>query len=436
MKINFYLIGKSKDQPKAVYAYVKPLKNDPRRYTVHTGQFIKPEFWDSNNQEAFSKGKNKYFDYMNFNVLLNRDKEKITMIISEVKVNNPKATFEQISQALNAEFHKESFSPLNDSQAKSETFRQAKIDFLKYQEIHNSQSAIQKYKNFFKILTELEEEENIKINLESFTLDLDDKLTGFLIRKKKYSDNTIFKFYGFLKAFMNWAYSRELTANQKFNLYKKKGVEKEVIFLTKAELQIFMEYNYTEGYLERVRDVFCFACLTGQRYSDIASIRRESISGNVWNVFTQKTRDYLQVPLNREALAILEKYQENEKPLPVISNQKMNVYLKEALKIAGIDQPVKVVRIAGNQRSEEFKKKYEVIGTHTARRTFITLSIEAGIPPEAIMKITGHSDYAMMKKYLKITDNFVQKEFKKYATYLNDTQTAEENILPLTNHKQ
>jgi len=436
MKINFYLIGKSKDQPKAVYAYVKPLKNDPRRYTVHTGEFIKPEFWDSKNQETHSKGKYKYFDYLNFNLRLNRFKERITMIISEIKVNEPEATFEQISQALNKELNVKKLSQLNESQVKSEAFKQAKINFLKYQEIHNSKSAIQKYKSFFRTLEEFEQGENTEITFDSFTLDLDDKLTGFLIRKKKYSDNTIFKFYGFLKAFLNWAYSRELTTNQKYNLYKKKGVEKDVIFLTKEELQIFMEFNFSEKYLERVRDVFCFACLTGQRYSDIASIRRESISGNVWKVFTQKTRDYLHIPLNSEALAILRKYQANVKPLPVISNQKMNVYLKEALKIAGINQPVKVVRIAGNQRKEEFKKKYEVIGTHTARRTFITLSIEAGIPPEAIMKITGHSDYAMMKKYLKITDNFVQKEFKKYANYLNVSQTAEENILPLTNHKQ
>jgi len=435
MKLNFYLIGKTEGKERAVYAYVKPLKSDQRRYTVHTGLFLKSENWDSERQESCSKGKHKYFDYQNFNLILNRFRERITRAVTDIIVQNPEATFEQISKALDQEFRSKNSPEAEAETEKRRIFEKAIFDFMKYQEIQHSLSAVKKYKNFFNVIRDFQETERIKLTFDSFNLDLDDRLTRFLITKRKYSNNTVFKFYGFLKTFLNWANSRELTTNQKHSQFKKKQVDTEVIFLTRDELQRLMDHPFTEKYLERVRDVFCFACLTGQRYSDIASIKREAIKGNIWSVFTQKTQNYLQIPLNKEALQILEKYKDQEKPLPMISNQKMNKYLKEALEKAGIDEPVKTVRISGSERTQEFRKKFEVIGTHTARRTFITLSIEAGIPPEAIMKITGHSDYAMMKKYLKITDSFVQKEFKKFGTYLNLSEEEEQNQIIQLNHK-
>ena len=128
---------------------------------------------------------------------------------------------------------------------------------------------------------------------------------------------------------------------------------------------------------------------------------------------TQKTHQIIDIPLNGFALSILAKYSEYPNPLPVISNQKMNRYLKELCKEAKIDSIIKIIKYKGNERIEETFKKYEVIGTHTARRTFISLSLEKGMKPDVIMAITGHKTYRMMQKYLKIADDFKRDEMDK-----------------------
>ncbi len=165
--------------------------------------------------------------------------------------------------------------------------------------------------------------------------------------------------------------------------------------------------------LKRVRDLFVFQCFTGVRYSDIQNISREDLIGSTWRVRTQKTHQLIEIPLNSYALSILAKYSDYPQPLPVISNQKMNAYLKELCENAKIDEPVKVVKYQGNQRIETTHKKYEIIGTHTARRTFISLSLQKGMKPDVIMAITGHTTYRMMQRYLKIADEHKREEMDK-----------------------
>lgn len=72
-----------------------------------------------------------------------------------------------------------------------------------------------------------------------------------------------------------------------------------------------------------------------------------------------------------------------------------------------------MVKYKGNERIETTYKKYEVIGTHTARRTFISLSLQKGMKPDVIMAITGHTTYRMMQKYLKIADEHKREEMDK-----------------------
>ncbi len=83
------------------------------------------------------------------------------------------------------------------------------------------------------------------------------------------------------------------------------------------------------------------------------------------------------------------------------------------LKKAGIDSPVKIVKYKGSERIETTYKKYEVVGTHTARRTFISLSLQKGMKPDVIMAITGATTYRMMQKYLKIANEHKREEMDK-----------------------
>jgi integrase len=131
---------------------------------------------------------------------------------------------------------------------------------------------------------------------------------------------------------------------------------------------------------------------------------------------TYKTRDAIQVPLRPEAQQIVAKYLKESDFVPTITNQKTNEYLKELCQLAGIDDATTVSRYQGAHRIEFSKPKYEFISTHCARRTFVTLSLEAGVRPELVMAVTGHKSYKTFKKYIKITDKVVENEFQRVWT--------------------
>ncbi len=108
------------------------------------------------------------------------------------------------------------------------------------------------------------------------------------------------------------------------------------------------------------------------------------------------------------AKAIIAKY-ENEKfpeglALPVISNQKMNHYLKDLCELCEFNTPITSVFYRAGQKVEETYPKWALIGTHAGRRTFICFALSSGVPPQVVMKWTGHSDYKAMKPYIDIAE--------------------------------
>jgi len=163
-----------------------------------------------------------------------------------------------------------------------------------------------------------------------------------------------------------------------------------------------------------------FAALhfTGLRYSDVFNLKRSDIKDNHIEVTTVKTADNLIIELNNHSKAILDKYKdvafEDNKALPVISNQRMNDYLKELGELAGINEPVRETYYKGNQRIDEVTPKYALLGTHAGRRTFICNALSLGIAPQVVMKWTGHSDYKAMKPYIDIADEVKVNAMDKF----------------------
>ena len=226
-------------------------------------------------------------------------------------------------------------------------------------------------------------------------------------------NSSIEKQMNFLKWFLRWSVKKGHNNNNTFETYKPKlkNIPKKVIFLTIDELKRLKTIQIPDSkkYLERVRDVFLFCCYTGLRYSDVCNLKHSDIKENHIEVTTIKTNDSLIIDLNNHSKAILEKYNDNifdnNRVLPVISNQNMNSYIKELCKLAKINEPVHEIYYKGNQRIDEVKPKYALMGSHTGRRTFICNALSLGIPPHIVMKWTGHSDYKAMKPYIDITDD-------------------------------
>ena len=250
---------------------------------------------------------------------------------------------------------------------------------------------------------------------------LNDYVT-YLRDVKEMRNSTIGKQLSFLKWFLRWAFKKDVHQNNAYDSYKPKlkSTQKKIIFLTWEELNKLREFEIpaAKQALDRVRDVFLFQCFTGLRYSDVFNLRRSDIKGDHIEVTTVKTSDSLIIELNKHSKAILDKYKdvafEDDKVLPVITNQKMNDYLKELAELAGIDEPVRQTYYRGNERIDEVTPKYALLGTHAGRRTFICNALALGIPPQVVMKWTGHSDYKAMKPYIDIADDIKANAMSKF----------------------
>lgn len=263
---------------------------------------------------------------------------------------------------------------------------------------------------------------NTKLSFELFNeKGLNDYII-FLRDIKKMRNSTIAKQIGFLKWFLRWSNHKGHNKITEFEAFKPKlkNTPKKVIFLTTEELKQLQDYKIPEAkqYLDRVRDVFLFCCYSSLRYSDVYNLKRSNIKKDHIEITTVKTADSLVIDLNDYTRGILKKYSEvyfeDDKVLPVISNQKMNDYLKELAELANINEPVHETYYRGNKRIDTVTPKYALLGTHAGRRTFICFALSLGIPVQVIMKWTGHSDYKAMKPYIDVQDSIKASAMNKF----------------------
>jgi site-specific recombinase XerD len=175
------------------------------------------------------------------------------------------------------------------------------------------------------------------------------------------------------------------------------------VFLSEQEIQLMAHKEFGSSRLTQVRDIFLFCCFTGLAYADVKKLKRSHITkgvdGEQW-IFTkrQKTDTRSAIPLLPFAISLIQKYVEhplcvnNDIPLPVPSNQKMNEYLKEVATICGINK---------------------VLTSHIARHTFATtITLSNGVPIESVSKMLGHSSLKETQHYAKILDKKVSEDMQ------------------------
>jgi integrase len=400
MTIKFYLDKPSSTLETSIYVFVRFGKTTLK---FNTGRKTLPKNWNPNNPET-------HFRKFTGSVEMNTSINHLRTSLNRLYYSKDEWTVEELRSAIN--------NMLNNKIPKDtgKEFTAALNDFIKGKE-HNDElslSTIKKYKTLENHLANYSKSNRAVLSFEKVNKKLFEDLSGFFRKELGHTTNTVNKYLKTLKTFINWAVDNGYTtSNIVSTKFKMRDDPTEVIYLTWDELMTLYTLDLTENLtLAKVRDVFCFGCFTGQRFSDIANLKRSDLTTNSWILHQIKVKDTVQmeIPLNSYALNILSKYLENERPLPVISNQKTNAYLKILGEKAGIDDIIKIVRYRGNERIELIEPKYMHLGTHTARRTFITLSLEKGMRPETVMGISGHSDYKSMKRYIAVTEKMKTTE--------------------------
>ena len=392
-----------------------------KRIEFTTGYRIDATKWDADKQRVKNGCSNKLKQLASeINASLLEYYTEIQSIFKRFEVEDVIPTPEQIKEAFNALHKPVSEEPKPKKEALPCDFFQVFDDFVEDCGRQNNwtDSTFEKFAAVKNHLTYFR---------EGLTFDFFDErglndYVGYLRDVKEMRNTTIGKQLSFLKWFLRWAYKKGVHQNNAYDSYKPKlkSTQKKIIFLTWDELNRLREFKipFNKQALERVRDVFLFQCFTGLRYSDVFNLRRSDIKGDHIEVTTVKTSDSLIIELNNHSKAILDKYKdvafEDDKVLPVITNQKMNDYLKELAELAGIDEPIRQTYYKGNERIDEVTPKYALLGTHAGRRTFICNALALGIPPQVVMKWTGHSDYKAMKPYIDIADDIKANAMSKF----------------------
>ena len=212
--------------------------------------------------------------------------------------------------------------------------------------------------------------------------------------------NTTAKFMQFFKRIILIARNNGILIGDPFASYKIRLEKVDRSYLSEDEIKIILKKKMVSERLEQVRDVFIFSCFSGLAYVDVANLKedniRKSFDGNLWIITKrQKTNTDVNVPLLDIPKMILEKYKgklPNGKVLPIISNQKLNAYLKEIADVCGI------------------KKN---LTFHLARHTFATTTTLAkGVPIETVSKMLGHTNIETTQIYARITNNKISNDMQ------------------------
>lgn len=210
---------------------------------------------------------------------------------------------------------------------------------------------------------------------------------------KTFDTNTVAGYLKRFKTFLSWCVDNQLIPTNPFRQFKIKQVVREVEYLTAEEVERIANKDFGVDRLNKVRDLFVFACNTGLAFCDLSNLSAEDIAEFNGVAYIKKERMKTGVKfttiLNATAMAILTKYHYS---LPLLSNQRYNSYLKEIADICNIGKP---------------------LHTHIARHTFATMALSKGYNIMTVKTMCGHSNVAQTQHYAKLIDSSLFEEYTK-----------------------
>ena len=237
------------------------------------------------------------------------------------------------------------------------------------------------------------------------------ELEFYLRSVKNCANNTAVKYIRNFRKIIKICLNNDWLEKNPFSKYEGKVYEVDKEFLTEEEIQKIYSKKFMNTRLEQVRDIFIFCCFTGLAYIDVQQLRLDhlgiGIDGNKW-IFKnrQKTDTRSKIPLLPIAEELVKKYSEHPKCvnqdriLPVLSNQRMNSYLKEIGDVCGIQKEITF---------------------HMARHSFATsVTLTNGVPIETVSKMLGHKSLRTTQHYAKILDRKVSDDMELLKSKLGD----------------
>jgi len=405
-KARFYLKQK-KDLKKDSLIYLS-FSYEYNRLRVSTELSIQPRYWNTKEQVARQiRGFTDDSDRINEKL-----KEKRTAIEDAFDLFKKKGITPDTDQ-LKAEYLKQ-LTP--EASKEQQGFWEEYEKFIESAKGRVVNDVIKDYKSLQKHLNGFEKHKRTKITFSSFDFafyqQFVDYLTYHAVKPngdKGLATNTVGKQIKNLKAFLNNCF--KLGIVERFDLSNFKTLTEEVdkIYLSEEEIQMILVKDLAEKpELEESRDLFVLGCHLGLRFSDLTRLRSEMITGEMIRIRMKKTGKTVVIPLHPILKEILNKY--NGDFPKVVNSTKFNTNIKEIGNISGIQDKVVVTHKKGIEKVDTVYQKYELISSHTCRRSFCTNEYLKGVPTVFLMKISGHKTERAFLRYIKIDEEMAAKK--------------------------
>jgi len=389
-----FWLYRSKISNKGVAPVFLRITIEGQKTEVSTGVNIQPKLWDT--KKAIIKGTGVEIKEMNKR--LEALKSKAMKIYNELLEMEIPVSAEQIKlKLLNQDAQAQTLLAAIDYH---NSMLKRKIGFEATAATYTKYQTLKKKVNGF-----ISEEMNRK---DVFLRELNHKFVSefemYLKTKQKISHNPTIKYIQFLKKVIHMAIANGWLQLNPFKSFKCSLQVKDRGYLTAEELTTIQAKQIDIQRLENVRDMFVFSCYTGLSYADLKKLSYTHLITNEdnsrWIIINRtKTGVRSAIPLLPQALKILDKYEppfkpDNKAPLmPVITNQKMNAYLKEIGDICNINKKLTF---------------------HLARHSFATtVTLTNGVPIETVSKMLGHTNLKTTQHYAKVVDTKIKHDMQQ-----------------------
>jgi site-specific recombinase XerD len=372
--------------------YVR-LTVEGKRFEYSTKKFIEPSKWS--NELSRMKGNSE--EARSINSLLDFTKNQINEIQFELLKDNITLNIEEFkNRLLGTKVRERMLIPI---------FKEHNSKIKELLGIEYAPGTLERYETSLKHTTNFLfwKYNIIDINIDKIDHAFITDYEFYLRTVRKCANNTAVKYIKNFNKIIKLCLANDWLDKNPFANYKSKVKEVERVYLSEGEIQNIINKDFKTERLSLVRDIFLFSCFTGLAYIDVKNLTKSHISigidGDKW-IFThrQKTETASKIPVLPVTQMIIDKYADHpqsvneDKLLPILSNQKMNAYLKEIAAVCEIEKELTF---------------------HIARHTFATtVTLTNGVPIESVSKMLGHKNLRTTQHYAKVLDKKVSEDMK------------------------
>lgn len=406
---NLFYIKRAKPNSKGLVPIFQRITINSQRIEKSTGKYIDPELWSSEG----TKMKGKTDQARSINNHLDKLLNEVSEAEKDLILHRKEVNYINMKIILTGKGEKERtivpiFQEHNDRiQALVPTgeFAQGTVERYK--------TTLNHFKSFLELKYKISDIAIEKIDY-AFIMDFD----FFLRTQRACKNNTSIKYIKNFQKIFNICLNNEWITKDVFKKYKPKPTVVDRDYLTEPELNEVQTKKFATPRLILVRDIFIFSCYTGLAYIDVQNLSPANISigidGSKW-IFTtrEKTDGPSNIPLLPAAEELIEKYKNHPKAvnknkvIPILSNQRMNGYLKEIADVCGINKELTF---------------------HVARHTFATtVTLSNGVPMESVSKMLGHRSLKSTQIYARVLDVKVSRDMQNLKDKLNSNSTEQSN---------